>query len=103
MAPNAWFGGPALPNTMAPYVATFVQQANPAPDFVSWHLYAGSYQWSTVQLQSSWQGWPGQISSIDKAVLAGLGHHVPLMITEWARRRNELRDPRSLYSGAGHA
>jgi hypothetical protein len=83
MAPNAWFGGPALPNTDAAYVTAFVQQAKPAPDFVSWHLYAGSNSWSTSQLQSSWQGWPNQIAQIDGAVQSALGHHVPSMITEW--------------------
>src|SRR5260221_9231016 len=35
MAPSAWFGGPFLPNTNTAYVTTILQQASPAPDYVS--------------------------------------------------------------------
>ncbi|MFI5240720.1 MAG: dockerin type I domain-containing protein [Candidatus Saccharimonadia bacterium] len=83
MAPNAWFGGPVLPNTDTAYISSFLQQANPKPDFVSWHLYSGSYTWSTSQLQSGWQGWGGQIGSVNTAVTTTLGHTLPLMVTEW--------------------
>lgn len=83
IAPNAKFGGPVLPNTDTSYISAFLQQANPKPDFVSWHLYAGSYNWSTSQLQSQWQGWGNQVSSVDSTVKSVLGHPIPLLITEW--------------------
>ncbi len=83
MAPNAKFGGPVLPNTDTSYVTTFLQQANPKPDFVSWHLYAGNYNWNTNQLQSQWQGWGNQIGSVNNTVMSVIGNSVPLLITEW--------------------
>lgn len=83
LAPQAWFGGPAVPYTESTYISTFVSQASPKPDFVSWHLYAGSYAQSTSTLQASWQRWPAQISNISNVVQTALGHRLPLMITEW--------------------
>src|SRR6266567_199295 len=65
------------------YLITFLQQANPRPDQVSWHEYTCDDSWSTDICLSHIDHWTVHISDARSAMQAAIGTALPIMITEW--------------------
>jgi len=83
LAPNSWFGGPVNFQQNPPYVAYFVHNATPKPDFVSWHEYTcGSGSPDSYCLQHI-DNWTTHITDTNNAITANGDPVPPIMITEW--------------------
>ncbi len=83
LAPNSWFGGPVNFQRNPPYVAYFVHNATPKPDFVSWHEYTcGSGSPDSYCLQHI-DNWTTHITDTNNAITANGDPVPPIMITEW--------------------
>jgi hypothetical protein len=83
LAPNSWFGGPVNFQKNPPYVAYFVHNATPKPDFVSWHEYTcGSGSPDSNCLQHI-DNWTTHITDTNNAITTNGDPVPPIMITEW--------------------
>jgi hypothetical protein len=87
--PDALFIGPVLPDYNSSIMRQFLQGANPAPDAISWHLYAcgGSHSHLNDAEQCS-KVVAGYITtesaSVRQDIMATIGHPLPIGISEWS-------------------
>ncbi|GHO91403.1 hypothetical protein KSF_014510 [Reticulibacter mediterranei] len=83
LAPGAHFIGPATYRYTEQYFQTFLKQANPLPDEISWHEYtcnaAESQQICTQRLNN----WSSDIRNARTTMTKVLGKSLPIVISEW--------------------
>jgi hypothetical protein len=80
--PNAQFIGPVTSVYEQDYLTTFLQQANPKPDEVSWHEYTCDKGADQNTCLGNIDKWTQHIQSA-RAAMQALGKVYPIMITEW--------------------
>ncbi len=81
--PTFQFLGPVTYQANPTYIATFVNGANPQPDFLSWHEYVCSTSDSNDYCMSHINNWANHVNDTNTAVQKAIGHTIPIMITEW--------------------
>lgn len=81
--PSYSFIGPVTYQSDPTYIATFVNGANPQPDYISWHEYVCSSSDSDSYCLSHINNWATHIANTNSAVQSAIGHTIPIMITEW--------------------
>ncbi len=77
------FIGPVTYQSDPTYIATFVNGANPQPDYISWHEFVCSSSDSDSYCLSHINNWATHIATTNSAVQSAIGHTIPIMITEW--------------------
>src|SRR6266516_4880053 len=77
-----YFIGPVTYQSNPTYIATFVNGANPQPDYISWHEFVCSSSDSDSYCSTHINNWATHIADTNSAVQA-IGHTIPIMITEW--------------------
>jgi hypothetical protein len=82
-APNGKFGGPVNYQQNPSYIAYFVQNANPSPDFISWHEYTCGNSDSAQTCVTNISHWATHISNTKSAIQATGKTVPPIFITEW--------------------
>lgn len=65
------------------YLATFLQNAQPRPDEISWHEYTCDDSWATSTCISHIDHWTDHIADARATMLSITGKELPIMITEW--------------------
>ena len=80
---NGQFIGPVNFQYNRTYLTTFLQNATPRPDEVSWHEYTCDDSWSDATCISNIDHWTNHISDARAAMTAAIGAALPIMITEW--------------------
>jgi hypothetical protein len=83
LALHGQFVGPVNSHYERTYLMTFLQQANPRPDEVSWHEYTCLDGWSNSICISSIAEWTYDISDARAMMEETIGSALPIMITEW--------------------
>jgi hypothetical protein len=83
VALNGQFVGPVNYQYDPTFLRTFLQQAQPRPDEISWHEYTCSYKWPADQCIANIDNWNKHISDSRAAMQATIGIELPIMITEW--------------------
>ncbi len=83
LAPQALFLGPANYQYNKDFLTTFLQQARPRPDAISWHEYSCASSWSKALCLSHLSGWTQHIAGARVIMQAILKSELPIMITEW--------------------
>ncbi len=83
IAQNGHFVGPVNFQYNRTYLTTFLQNANPRPDEVSWHEYTCDDSWASDICISHIDHWTNHISDARSAMTATIGTALPIMITEW--------------------
>jgi hypothetical protein len=83
IAQNANFIGPVNFQYDHTYLATFLRNAQPRPDEVSWHEYTCADAWSTSLCISHIDRWTDHITDARATMISTLGKQLPIMITEW--------------------
>ncbi len=81
--PRFQFVGPVTYQANPTYLATFVNGANPQPNFISWHEYVCSTTESNEYCMSHITNWANHVNETNTAVQKAIGHTLPIMITEW--------------------
>jgi hypothetical protein len=82
--PSYAFIGPVTYQSDPTYIATFVNGANPQPDFISWHEFVCSSSDSNSYCLSHINNWATHMTATNNALLnSAIGHTIPIMITEW--------------------
>ena len=81
--PSYAFIGPVTYQANPAYVATFVNGANPQPDFISWHEFVCNTSNSDDYCMSHINNWANHVNDTNTAVQNAIGHTIPIMITEW--------------------
>ncbi len=81
--PNARFIAPDNYQFSRRYLKTFLQQANPRPDGVSWHEYTCSVNWTAEFCLSLLDTWPIHFAQARAAMHEAIGTELPIWITEW--------------------
>ncbi len=81
--PSYSFIGPVTYQSNPTYIATFVNGANPQPDYISWHEFVCSSSDSDSYCLSHINNWATHIANTNSAVQSAIGHTIPIMITEW--------------------
>ena len=89
--PSDYFIGPVTYQSDPTYIATFVNGANPQPDFISWHEFVCSATDSNSYCLSHINNWATHIANTNSAVQGAIGHTIPIMITEWNLDPNKDR------------
>jgi hypothetical protein len=74
-----YFIGPVTYQSDPTYIATFVNGANPQPDYISWHEFVCSSSDSDNYCLSHINNWATHITN----TISAIGHTIPIMITEW--------------------
>lgn len=98
LAPTYKFIGPVNFQDNPTYIATFDQNANPRPDFNSWHEYTCNTSNPDQYCLDHISHWTTHIVNTNNAVRAAIGTTIPIMITEWNLDPNQ--DPR--YANASY-
>jgi hypothetical protein len=83
IALNANFIGPVNFQYDHTYLATFLQNAQPRPDEISWHEYTCDDSWSTTTCISHIDHWTNHIADARATMLSITSKELPIMITEW--------------------
>jgi hypothetical protein len=83
LAPYGLFVGPVSFQYNQQYLSTFLKQANPRPDAVSWHEYTCESTSSGEACLSHITDWTSHIGSAHAAIRANFQHDLPVLITEW--------------------
>jgi hypothetical protein len=83
LLPSARFVGPVTSRYDRNFLKTFLQQANPKPDDVSWHEYACVSSDPQSQCMAGINEWGKHITDARSVTNEVLGYTVPIMITEW--------------------
>ncbi|HEV2581687.1 MAG TPA: hypothetical protein VGT44_12610 [Ktedonobacteraceae bacterium] len=83
LALNGQFIGPVNFQYDGPYLTTFLQNANPRPDEVSWHEYTCDDSWANSICISHIANWTNHINAARAAMTGAIGTALPIMITEW--------------------
>jgi hypothetical protein len=65
------------------YLTTFLQNANPRPDEVSWHEYTCDDSWASSICISHIANWSNHFADARSAMQSVIGTALPIMITEW--------------------
>ncbi len=65
------------------YLTTFLQNANPRPDEVSWHEYTCDDSWASSICISHIAHWSNHFADARAAMQSVIGTALPIMITEW--------------------
>lgn len=81
--PTARFVGPDNYEFTRNYLTTFLQQAKPLPDGVSWHEYACSINWSASVCLENVDAWNVHFAQARAAMQEAIGKTLPIWITEW--------------------
>ncbi len=88
---NFKYGGPVNFQYNESYIKTFVSTANPLPDYIVWHMYAGSCGHNTgtgtpdsqSKLLSSVDNWAAHLQQMG-GDMTSIGHKgMPIIIDEW--------------------
>jgi hypothetical protein len=90
VAPNGRFVGPVNFQYSHNYLHTFLQQAQPRPDAVSWHEYSCDDSWSGDRCIANIDEWTTHISDARAVMTSTVGTTLPIMITEWNYAPNAL-------------
>ncbi len=90
MAPNGVFIGPVNFQYNPNYLTSFLQNANPRPDAVSWHEYTCSYKWDATRCLSNIDNWTKHVNGVRQVMQTTLGTELPMMITEWNYAPDQL-------------
>jgi hypothetical protein len=77
------FVGPVNYQYDRAYLITFLQNANPRPDEISWHEYTCDDSWAKSVCISHINNWATHIADARAAMVATIGTALPIMITEW--------------------
>jgi hypothetical protein len=83
LAPGAHFIGPATYRYTNQYFQTFLKQANPLPDEISWHEYACDAAESQQICTQRLSNWSSDISNARTTMTKVLGKSLPIVISEW--------------------
>ncbi len=83
LAPNSWFGGPVNFQQNPSYISYFVHNANPKPDFISWHEYTCGHGSPASFCIQHIDNWTTHIGNTKSAIKAKGDPVPPIMITEW--------------------
>ncbi|HVB22697.1 MAG TPA: hypothetical protein VNG51_12185 [Ktedonobacteraceae bacterium] len=83
IARHAQFIGPVTSQYEHDYLTTFLQQAKPRPDAISWHEYTCDDSWSNALCIARISNWTNHITDARKVMTAILHTTLPIMITEW--------------------
>ncbi|HYK85983.1 MAG TPA: hypothetical protein VEV19_11485 [Ktedonobacteraceae bacterium] len=83
VALNGQFIGPVNYQYDQNYLATFLQNANPRPDEISWHEYTCDASSSDATCLSNIDYWTNHIANARATMQATLHTVLPIMITEW--------------------
>jgi hypothetical protein len=83
LATNAQFIGPVTSHYSHDYLMTFLQQANPQPDAISWHEYTCDKNDDPNTCLSNIDLWTQHIADARASMQNALGKVYPIMITEW--------------------
>lgn len=81
--PGARFIGPGSYQFSWDYIKTFVQEAQPRPDGISWHEYTCSIQWTAQFCLDNINAWTTHITQAREAMQQAIGIALPIWITEW--------------------
>jgi hypothetical protein len=87
--PSIKVGGPAYYshgcyNDGKEYITTFLQQANPKPDFVSWHMYFGGVNTTNEEILNEASQTSECIDAVENnVIIPTLDHSLSIIITEW--------------------
>ena len=81
--PSYAFIGPVTYQSNPTYIATFVNGANPQPDYISWHEFVCSSSDSNSYCLSHINNWATHIADTNSAVQSAIGQTIPIMISEW--------------------
>src|SRR5579859_5825003 len=83
IALNGQFVGPVNFQYDRNYLTTFLQNANPRPDEVSWHEYTCDDSWASSICISHIANWSNHFADARAAMQSVIGTALPIMITEW--------------------
>ncbi|GCE20328.1 hypothetical protein [Dictyobacter kobayashii] len=83
LAPQAHFIGPVNFQYNEAYLKTFLQQARPAPDEISWHEYTCDVNAPPTTCIANIAHWNIHIARARAMMQQAIGHSLPIMITEW--------------------
>jgi hypothetical protein len=83
LVPNAHFIGPVNYKYNRDNLTTFLQQAQPRPDEVSWHEYVCGTKSQSDSCISGIDAWTEHIRDARDTMQKTLGTVLPIMITEW--------------------
>ncbi len=83
LVPNAHFIGPVNYKYNRDNLTTFLQQAQPRPDEISWHEYVCGYRSQPDPCISGIDAWSVHIRDARETMQKTLGTVLPIMITEW--------------------
>ena len=90
LATNGIFIGPVNYQYDRNYLATFLQNARPQPDMISWHEYTCSYMWTADVCLTHIDNWTTHINDARSTMQSTIGQVLPLLITEWNYCPNQL-------------
>lgn len=90
LALHGQFVGPVNYQYDHNYLTSFLQQANPRPDEISWHEYTCSYKSDASLCLSHLDNWTTHISDARVVMQATLGTSLPIMISEWNYAPDQL-------------
>ena len=66
------------------YIRIFLQQADPKPDFVSWHMYFGGEDTTSQEILDKAYQTSECIDDVENnVIIPTLGYSLPIIITEW--------------------
>jgi hypothetical protein len=83
LAPAAHFVGPATYHYTTQYLQTFLKQANPLPDEISWHEYACDAAESQAICMQRLNNWSNDIIDARATTTQIVGKPLPIIISEW--------------------
>jgi hypothetical protein len=83
IARHGQFIGPVTSQYDRDYLTTFLQQANPRPDAISWHEYTCDDSWSNTLCIARIDHWTNHIQDARQVMTTTIHTTVPIMITEW--------------------
>ncbi|GAC1393784.1 MAG: hypothetical protein NVSMB38_23410 [Ktedonobacteraceae bacterium] len=83
LALNGHFIGPVNYQYTRSYLTTFLQNAQPRPDEISWHEYTCSKKAQPDLCLAKIDNWTKHISNARNAMQTTIGTVLPIMITEW--------------------
>ncbi len=83
IARHGQFIGPVTSQYDRDYLTTFLQQANPRPDAISWHEYTCDDSWSNALCIARIDHWTNHIQDARQVMTTTIHTTVPIMITEW--------------------
>jgi hypothetical protein len=92
IAPHGRFVGPVNAQYDSAYLTTFLQNAHPLPDDISWHEYTCDRSWSDQLCITHIADWTTHITDARKNMQANIHIELPIMITEWNYAANALNN-----------